>query len=126
MNEIYISECKKYIAFHLETAGHFDVIDKKGNYWPNPPYCKYPLARCIGGFSNKSKNEQRLEFTLDLLECDTSKKIKPGMGNTIIKEREIFFRRKMSYRQLPCWAKAMAELLKTTRNLKYISTASKG
>ena len=119
---IYISECKRFIAFHLGHAD-FDVIENNGNYWPNPPLCDYPLKRQVGGYSNvKSHKGRKCLFTLDLLECNTSIKIKPGIGNTVIKDSEIIFVKRITYKRLPKWAKAMAELLKETRKLQFNET----
>ena len=118
---IYISECGDYIAFRLGD-GNYDVIQSNGDYWPDPPLCDYPLKRQVGGYSNLSARKgypKKFCFSLDLLECDTQKKIKPGMGNTVTKDIEVRFFKKIAYKRLPRWAKAMAELLKNTRGITF-------
>lgn len=114
---IYISECGLFIAFDLGHA-NFDVLQCNGDYWPNPPLSEYPLRRQVGGFSNLG-GKKKYRFSLDLLVCNTHKKIKPGEGNTIISQKEIYFSKKISHKRLPKWAKAMCELLKETRRLEY-------
>ena len=118
MRNIYISECGQFIAFSLGN-GNFDVLQSNGDYWPDPPLCEYPLARQIGGFSNLSglaKRPNNFCFSLDLLECDTAKKIKAGAGNTVIKDQEVRFFKKIASCRLPKWAKAFAALVEETRH----------
>jgi len=105
VNRMYISECGNYVAFSLGHA-NFDVLQSNGDYWPDPPLSEYPLRRQVGGYSNL-KTKKKYRFSLDLLVCDTQKKIKPGEGNTIISSKEIFFSKEISLSRLPKWAKAL-------------------
>jgi len=121
ISKVYLSECGNYIAFSLG-SGNFDVLQKNGDYWPDPPDNEYPLSRQVGGFSNLRAQigyPEKFCFSLDLLKCDSTKKIKPGMGNTVIWEKEVRFFRKILTRRLPKWAKAMAALLQITRGLNF-------
>jgi len=126
VNRMYISECGNYIAFSLGHAD-FDVLEKNGCYWANPPLCEYPLTFQVGGFSPRNLSSpkdypKRFRFSLDLLECDASKKMKPYTGNTVMRSRKVRFLNEISLSRLPKWAKAFAELLKITRGLQFRQT----
>jgi hypothetical protein len=117
-NYIYLSNDSRYVAFSLNDA-NYDVLEVNGDYWPCPARrskTKFPLVKCVGGFS--CLTNKPFTFSLDLLICNGTKKVKAFMGNTIIEKKEVIFNKKVSYTKLPPWAKSFAELLKEIRGLK--------
>lgn len=124
LSDIYLSECKEFIAFGGPCC-NFDVLSKDGNIYFSQSLAfggvsyKYPLHRCVGGFSNKSKTDREFIFELSLLECDPEIVVKAGTGNTIKKSIDVIFKKKVHFRRIPKWARAFSDQLRDFRNFYY-------
>jgi hypothetical protein len=65
----------------------------------------YPMVYSVGGYSATLTGQKPGSFTLNLLHCDVSKVVIPGLGNTIIESLDIVFRRKVPPQNVPHWLK---------------------
>ncbi len=96
--ELFISDCGGYYARDLGNA-YFEAWTENGTiHWRENnrrPICEYPMVYSIGGYSCQKLGQKKGSFTLSLLHCDPSVKIITFMGNTIIDEKDVVFRRKV-------------------------------
>ena len=108
---LWVSECGKWFMHEGDTT-RSDVFNEERRYIHEPSAGEYPAARyLIGGWSNQGGSVGRggrqrwiPAFDVTLLECDTSKKLEPWTGNTVVGRETACFRKHKPPIFMPRWA----------------------
>ena len=79
--------------------------DNRVRTWEDARKPRHPMAYAGGSWSCQQTGQKKGSFTLGLLHCDTAKFIESGMGNTIINNLTVVFRRKIPPQNVPRWLK---------------------
>lgn len=122
LGTVFLSECGNYICRSVRWGGHFEAwtIDGSIHWRDDDRYCRtlklkyleFPMERAIGGYSAEKTGQKSGSFTLNLLRCDTTKRIEPLTGNTVIESLDVVFRRKVPPQNVPKWIPPMPEVLR--------------
>jgi hypothetical protein len=109
--QIYKSECGRYLCRATRSWGNFEVWTTDGSiHWRDDDRIKtwadqaldwHPFEYCTGGFSARMTGQKKGSFTVTLLHCDTRKVIIPWTGNTVIEKEDVVFRRQVPRQNRP-------------------------
>ena len=109
---LWVSDCGRYFAQNVGSISEYDVLDRQTRKrWQWPRYTptgwddkdrRYTHPECVAMVGSWSLETNG--FALGFSDHDTSKRIEPLSGNTILKSYHASFRRRVSSQRCPRWA----------------------
>jgi hypothetical protein len=102
---LFRSDCGKFLC-RLSGGGCGEAwtVDGKTHWINDTSNPVRPAPYCVGAYSCEKLGQKKGSFTLNLLRCNTRKKIIPLTGNTIIESQDVVFRRRVPGIHMPRWA----------------------